>query len=104
LLPATGTAAAPARASVPVPMQRAPAADRPSFAYYALADRAERPTGLLVVAMLPTGPRTRRWEAAGARSAGSPSPVSRERAEEISRLALGFELPAERLLPEVFRG
>ena len=87
-----------------MPVQRAPVADQPSFAYYALADQADRPTGLLVVAMLPTGPRTRRWEAAGARSAGSPSPVSRERAEEISRQALGFELPAEARLPEVFHG
>ncbi|GIJ66002.1 hypothetical protein Voc01_009190 [Virgisporangium ochraceum] len=96
--------AAVARAAVSVPVQRAPLADQPSFAYYALADQADRPTGLLVVAMLPTGPRTRRFEAAGARSAGSPSPVSRERAEEISRQALGFELPAEARLPEVFHG
>lgn len=103
---AAAAVAAPAiaRASVSVPVQRAPVADQPSFAYYALADQADRPTGLLVVAMLPTGPRTRRWEAAGARSAGSPSPVSRERAEEISRQALGFELPAEARLPEVFHG
>jgi hypothetical protein len=90
------------RASVSVPPQRVPA--EPSFAYYELADRADKPTGLLVVAMLPDGPRTKRWEANGARSAGSPNPVTRQRAEEISREALGFELPAEASLPEVFRG
>jgi hypothetical protein len=92
------------RASVAVPVQRPPAATGPSFAYYALADHAHEPTGLLVVAMLPDGPRTRRWEAPGARSAGSPNPVSRQRAEEISRLLFGAELPAETRLPEVFRG
>jgi len=56
------------------------------------------------VAMLPRGPQTLRWEAPGARTAGSPTPVSRQRAEEISRLALGFELPAEPRLPELLNG
>jgi hypothetical protein len=73
-------------------------------AYYALADSAHQPTGLLVVAMLPGGPQTVRWEAPGARTAGSPTPVSRQRAEEISRQALGFELPAEPKLPELLNG
>ena len=97
-------AAATGRAAVSVPVQRTPVAAGPSFAYYALADQADQPTGLLVVAMLPEGPRTRRWEASGARSSGSPNPVSRQRAEEISRQAFGFELPSETSLPEVFLG
>ena len=90
-----------ASASVPVPADATTTVD---VAYYALADSADVPTGLLVVAMLPKGPQTVRWEAPGARSAGSPSPVSRQRAEEISRQALGFELPAEPRLPEVLNG
>jgi hypothetical protein len=102
--------AAPAptvRATASVPVTRpAPPDDTPSVdvAYYALADSSHHPTGLLVVAMLPTGPQTVRLEAPGARTAGSPTPVSRQRAEEISREALGFELPAEPRLPELRGG
>jgi hypothetical protein len=99
---------------VPVP-EAAAATERPAeaadgaapavdVAYYALADSADRPTGLMVVAMLPKGPQTVRWEAPGSRTSGSPTPVSRQRAEEISRLALGFELPAEPKLPELLNG
>jgi len=106
--PPAVTARRAARATASVPVQRptpvdvaAPAVD---VAYYALADSADHPTGLLVVAMLPRGPQTLRWEAPGSRTAGSPIPVSRQRAEEISREALGFELPAEPRLPELPNG
>jgi hypothetical protein len=95
-----------ATASVPVPRSAPPNGEAApvDVAYYALADSAHQPTGLLVVAMLPGGPQTVRWEAPGARTAGSPTPVSRQRAEEISRQALGFELPAEPKLPELLNG
>jgi hypothetical protein len=126
-VPATPSASAPprtVRATASVPVQRTAAANGEGtaaangegtaaangeaapvdIAYYALADGADQPTGLLVVAMLPGGPQTARWEAPGARTSGSPTPVSRQRAEEISRQSLGFELPAEARLPELLNG
>jgi hypothetical protein len=103
--PAAAAPTVRATASVPRPAPPDPvAAPAVDVAYYALADSAQHPTGLLVVAMLPKGPQTVRWEAPGARTAGSPTPVSRQRAEEISREALGFELPAEPRLPELLNG